>query len=212
MPPQQRERATKASARSTASGDKGSTRRQELLAIAAETFADLGYSRTRIRDIAERANIHNGSLYHHFPGREAMLDELLTPYFDGLVPMNERIINADLSARDKLYQLVRETVLNAAQYRAEVAILQKDWDYLVSVFPYVSRGIQRTERLWLGLFEEGVESGEFRADVNLKVVYRTYRGAMWGVSQWYRPTGRVKIDEIADVQATVLLAGLVASP
>jgi len=48
------------------------TRREELLSIAAKLFAERGFKNTTVRDIADAAGILSGSLYHHFPGKEAL--------------------------------------------------------------------------------------------------------------------------------------------
>ena len=46
---------------------QASTRRDELLAIAAELFATKGFKNTTVRDIADAAGILSGSLYHPKP-------------------------------------------------------------------------------------------------------------------------------------------------
>ena len=56
------------------------TRRDELLAIAAELFAERGFTNTTVRDIADAAGILSGSLYHHFDSKESMVDELLDTF------------------------------------------------------------------------------------------------------------------------------------
>jgi AcrR family transcriptional regulator len=54
------------------------SRREELLAIAAELFAQRGFKNTTVRDIADAAGILSGSLYHHFDSKESMVDEILS--------------------------------------------------------------------------------------------------------------------------------------
>jgi len=49
-------------------------RRAELLAAAAEVFAERGYSGTTVREVAEAAGILGGSLYYHFDSLESMVE------------------------------------------------------------------------------------------------------------------------------------------
>jgi AcrR family transcriptional regulator len=58
------------------------TRRDELLELAAEMFAERGLRATTVRDIADAAGILSGSLYHHFSSKEEMVDEALRSFLD----------------------------------------------------------------------------------------------------------------------------------
>jgi TetR/AcrR family transcriptional regulator, cholesterol catabolism regulator len=194
-------------------GSDGSDRRQEIVRIAGEVFAELGYSRTRIRDIANRAEILNGSLYHHFPGRDAkevMLNEVLRPYMDEFVRITEQAAATDESPDRRLGNLIRSTLKLSAKAKSETMILEKDWDYLYSTLTYVAEGARRAERLWLSVLEEGVGTKVFRKDLDPRVVYHTIRGAQLAVGQWYNARGRINIDQLADIQTAIFLTGITA--
>jgi len=48
-------------------------------------FAERGYRSTNIADIARAAGVAHGTFYVHFPGKEAVLDELLAEFNDAFV-------------------------------------------------------------------------------------------------------------------------------
>lgn len=52
--------------------------RQRILDVSARLFAERGYDRTTVRDIASELGISNPSLYYHFESKEAILLELLS--------------------------------------------------------------------------------------------------------------------------------------
>jgi AcrR family transcriptional regulator len=54
-----------------------SRRRDELLKIAAERFAERGFANVTVDEIGEAAGISGPALYHHFAGKEALLGEML---------------------------------------------------------------------------------------------------------------------------------------
>ena len=62
----------------------GSERRDEILAIAAELFAERGFAATTVREIADSAGILSGSLYHHFDSKESMVEELLRTFLEDI--------------------------------------------------------------------------------------------------------------------------------
>ncbi len=59
--------------------------RLSLLAAAQRCFADKGYVSTQIGDIAKAAGVAHGTFYVHFPNKEALLEELLEQFNQGLL-------------------------------------------------------------------------------------------------------------------------------
>jgi AcrR family transcriptional regulator len=46
--------------------------RQLLISVARQRFAEKGYAATSIEEIIQGAGVARGSLYHHFPGKDAL--------------------------------------------------------------------------------------------------------------------------------------------
>ena len=81
-------------------------RRDELLEIAAELFAEKGFKNTTVRDIADAAGILSGSLYHHFDSKESMVDEILRSFLDELFGDYDDILAKKLSPRERFEAIV----------------------------------------------------------------------------------------------------------
>jgi AcrR family transcriptional regulator len=56
---------------------------EQLLAVAGDTFAEQG-TEASLREVARRAGVGIGTLYRHFPTREALLEAVLRQGFDTL--------------------------------------------------------------------------------------------------------------------------------
>ena len=63
---------------SPALDDRGRTRRQEILDAAAALFAEKGYQRAAVKEIAERAGIAPGTIYLYFESKGDLLIQLMT--------------------------------------------------------------------------------------------------------------------------------------
>jgi len=50
----------------------GADRRQQILEVAAEIFADQGYKGATTREIAERARVNEAIIFRHFPSKEEL--------------------------------------------------------------------------------------------------------------------------------------------
>lgn len=51
--------------------------RAELVRVAGRLFADRGYANTPLDEIAKRAGLTKGALYHHFRGKRALFDAVV---------------------------------------------------------------------------------------------------------------------------------------
>lgn len=58
--------------------------RNRILMTAMELFWEKGYNSTSVSDILSRSQIHSGSLYHFFPGKQDVLIGVLEAYRDGI--------------------------------------------------------------------------------------------------------------------------------
>ncbi|WP_066956857.1 TetR/AcrR family transcriptional regulator [Streptomyces lushanensis] len=59
--------------------------RERILAAALTEFAEKGYHEASISDITARAGVSRGLISYYFPGKQALADELLDRYLDGVV-------------------------------------------------------------------------------------------------------------------------------
>lgn len=187
-----------------------SSRRDELLATAGQMFAEQGLRSTTVRDIADAAGILSGSLYHHFDSKESMVDEILRGFLDDLFARYREIAASSKSATETLRGLVIASFESIDAERNAVAIYQDEAKRLSSQerFAYISELNVEFRRLWQSVLQRGVENGEFRADLDVELVYRFMRDTVWVAVRWYRPGGSMSVDSIADQYLSVVLDGI----
>src|ERR1044071_3970476 len=129
------------------------SRRDELLQLAAEMFAERGFRATTVRDIADAAGILSGSLYHHFDSKESMVDEILTGFLDELFGRYREIVESGLAPKAALEAVVTASLESIDRHHAEVAIYQNDAKYLAQFerFGYIAeRGVE-FRKIWVGV-------------------------------------------------------------
>ena len=186
------------------------TRREELLAIAAELFAERGFKNTTVRDIADAAGILSGSLYHHFDSKESMVDEILSSFQQELFRRYDEVMAADLDARTKVERIVRLSFQAIDQHHSEVAIFQNEAAYLLGFerFGYLADRNRQFRQVWMSLLESGTAEGALRPDLDAELVFRFIRDTVWVAVRWYRPGGAMSADEVADQYLSILLDGI----
>lgn len=186
------------------------SRRDELLAIAAEQFAQRGFRGTTVRHIADAAGILSGSLYHHFDSKESMVDEILRTFQDDLFGRYDEILASSADPRAKLEQAVRVSFEAIDQHHSEVAIFQNDAAYLATLdgFDYIEQRHAQSREVWMTLLRSAASAGALRPDLDLDLVYRFIRDTVWVAVNWYRPGGSLSADQVADQYVTILLEGI----
>jgi AcrR family transcriptional regulator len=148
---------------------RGRTTRANLLKVAQELFVRLGYERTTMGDIAGRAGVGVGTLYHHFPDKRALLLELIDAFGDRLAA-NRRgdefaaFLGDDARAAIEAWLRARYARLRAGRslYPAVVGLLGSDDE--------LRRRFERVEQLAIdsfrGLIEFGTRRGLMRKGID----------------------------------------------
>jgi TetR/AcrR family transcriptional regulator, cholesterol catabolism regulator len=189
-----------------------SERREEILALTAKLSPDKGYASTTVREIADAAGILSGSLYHHFDSKESMLDEIMHGFLDHIVAQYRATVAEGGDPLQVLQALVREAFSSLGGNPAALAVMINEFNFLVQFprFAYLREGAEETERLWVGVIEDGMRAGVFRSDIDARMIYRFMRDSIWISVRWYRPDGKYRPEQVADFYLELLLDGLVA--
>ena len=187
-----------------------SERREHLVKLAAELFAQKGFQATTVREIADEAGILSGSLYHHFDSKESIVDEILSTFFDELMTANKATIEKGGDPREIISELVRICFGTLEPHRAAITVMQNDWNYLKQFdrFDYLSKAEIETEKLWVDQIKLGQQTGIFREDIDPKVTYLMIRDTIWVAVRWFRPGGRFNTKGLAEHYIKVLFDGV----
>jgi len=92
---------------SAATRQSGPTRREQLLAAAAELFARHGFHGVGIDDIGAAVGISGPALYRHFRSKDAMLGEMLTSISERLLDGGLNRVAASGDPAHALRELIR---------------------------------------------------------------------------------------------------------
>ena len=102
--------------------------RRQVLDAALLLFSTQGYRATNVREIAEKADVSTGNVYHHFADKEAifraLLDEFWTIVESKRYPMT-RVLTSGRFPED-LEQLGAAARDSVREYRAYVALIYVD--------------------------------------------------------------------------------------
>lgn len=147
------------------------TRRQQILAAATAVFAEKGFDRTRMDEVAAAAGVSKGTLYLYFDSKEAIFHALLSQLMEAQFVELERLLDEDLSVVERL-QLLSDQMSLAFEAHEEIRTLMFEFFSLVERDPAVKELMQgmyqRGVDLVRGLLEQGVQRGELRPDLDVE--------------------------------------------
>ncbi|SEG62145.1 DNA-binding transcriptional regulator, AcrR family [Thermomonospora echinospora] len=187
-----------------------SERREHLVRLAAELFAQKGFQATTVRNIADEAGILSGSLYHHFDSKESIVDEILSGFFDEIMASYRAAIDRGQGPRETIAALVRAAFDTLEPHRAAITVMQNDWSYLRGMerFAYLTKAEDEIEEMWAGTIRQGQRQGLFRADIDATLTYRMVRDTIWMAVRWYRPGSGLDPKTLAEHYLKVMFDGI----
>jgi len=136
---------------------------------AMELFVEKGIEGTTIRDIALRARAAEGTMYRHFPGKEALALAIFLEELEALLSDLERIVEEEASCRETIFAMIREFYAFFEDDPVRFSYL------LLSEHAFLRRlpeGTVLPTDLLRGVLRRGIASGELRRiDPDLATAY-----------------------------------------
>jgi AcrR family transcriptional regulator len=180
------------------------SRREQILATAAELFAARGFHGVSVADLGAACGISGPALYKHFSSKDAVLAEMLVSISEELLRVGRERVAAAPDARAALVGLVDWHVDFAVTHRPLIVVQDRDWESLPDDARERVRTLQREYvDLWAaqlrGLYDDpplGLERARATAHVAFGLINSTPH------------SGLLPDDELAALLRTLALRAL----
>jgi len=182
--------------------------RRQILDAAAHLLKHRGYDATTTRAIAAAVGIKGGSIYHHFPSKDAIVGEVVNEgvrvVFDAVVAALAAL-PARSSPRRRLETAIRAHLLSSLEHSDYTSACIRTFAFLPEAVRRECRAERRRyEKLWQHLVDQLCDARLVTSNVSPDSLRLLLLGAVNWAGEWYRP-GRMGIDEIArDFAACVI--------
>ena len=182
---------------------------QEIIAVAARLFKEKGYRATTLEDIAAEVGMLKGSLYYYIRSKEELLHLVVADPIRQAYNKLEEIVNSDAPATTKITQAIANHLTLFHQHYPHIAVYLHDFHNLTQKLQQnVIETPKHYQRLLTQLLQQGVDTGEFRPDLDISVTGYAILGMCNWMYRWYHPEGGKSAEEVAEVFTKLALEGL----
>lgn len=183
-------------------------RLEKILATGTTLFDKKGFGRTSMDDIAEAAGITKRTLYRYVSSKQDFLLMIHEQFLDAAEALLDQG-DAGASATARLESFVRAYVTVIVRHQRAVRVFFDESNQLT---PEAKQSVvdrrDGFERRLREILRAGIASGEFDTEIDVHVVSAGIFGALASVYQWYTASGSLRTATLADLLATLVLAGL----
>ena len=120
------------------------TRREQILATAAELFAARGFHGVSVADLGAACGISGPALYKHFASKDAVLAEMLVSISEELLSVGRERVASAAAPAASLAALVDWHVDFALRHRPLIVVQDRDWESLPAEAREQVRALQRS--------------------------------------------------------------------
>ncbi|MBR0756251.1 TetR/AcrR family transcriptional regulator [Bradyrhizobium jicamae] len=186
----------------------------EIMRAARAVFVEKGYEEALLSDIAERADVVEGSIYRYFENKRDLLVKVIEDWYEAMLSDYDQQLSGIRGTRNRLRYMVwrhLETVHEEpALCHLMFQIIRSGADYSATAVHELNR--KYTHRT-LDIVREGIDAGELRGDIPLRLV----RDMMYGCVEhrtwaYLRGEGDFDSNHVADAIVDLVLGGLAKAP
>ena len=173
---------------------KSAATRQRILDAAAGIFAQKGYGRTLMSDIAAEVGVHVTGLYYHFDTKDALAEAMVNHVAElGYHDVQQALaaLPANATFRQRIEAAVQAQLNGIIERRTYIQAQLKVLSELPEDIQSRHRMIlRRTADFWRALFHDAVRDGQIRPELDPGVARQIMGGSMNWAVEWYREGGR----------------------
>lgn len=192
------------------SANRGGDKYQRILDAAVAVFAEKGFFTARIADIAERADVADGTVYLYFKSKEEILMAAINTAFDAFMILARTELKKLSNPVDRLRRLAFLHLDALGSNRNLAVVFQME---LRQSTRFLSEFSHHHMIEYLGLVREAITDGQadgtFRREMSDKYAANCFFGALDEmVTSWVLRENDYQASHVADVVVDIFLNGM----
>jgi AcrR family transcriptional regulator len=183
-----------------------------LLSSAARVFAQRGYHRTSMRDLARASGISLAGVYYYVQSKEELLFLIQHRNFEAVLDGMRQALAGISDPVDRLARFIDNHLDYFATHMAEMKVLSHEAGALTGEYLQRVNDMKREyTRALMDILAE-IEKTHGPAHANRRVAAYSLFGMMNWIYNWYDPLGDVGVELLSQTICRLFLGGYVGLP
>ena len=187
--------------------------REKILEASMTLFSRKGYHETSMDDIVEESGFSKGAIYGYFDSKEALFIELQKKFATLNYLELKAVIDKEKTALAKLERTADLVFASMCEVSEEMCLMDLEFQVASSRSPKMRKQHRFQQMAVMKLLEdtikEGIESGEFRKEVDASSLAAILISAIGGLSNLMVTAGiKFKWDKIKDALVSTVRSGI----
>ena len=185
-----------------------SSMKDTIKKVSIQLFYKQGYFATGISDIARASGIQKASVYYHYANKEDILFDILKTTMKDLDANLEKALKGAKATEEKVRAAIRSHVIFHIDRQKEVFISDSELRGLtVDNYKTIIDLRDKYEKKFQALIRAGIKEGVF-SNLDYKVTSYGMITMCTAVSIWFRLSGRLTQEDIANIYSEFIVKGL----
>ena len=170
-------------------------RRQKIIYAALELFVSKGYAATKVTDIAKRANMSTGLMFHYFESKEKLYEELIQMGLEGTAYPGEQkcehAIDFFVQFTEQLFEYMRKQPIMAKMF-----LLMAEAQRSEATPEHIRQTAMRVNTIeqFVPIIEWGQREGNIR-DGDPKVLSNAFFCCIQGIAERYATNQEIDLPQ-----------------
>lgn len=182
----------------------------DIMKAARDVFREKGYEEALISEIAERAEVVEGSIYRYFENKRDLLLKVIEDWYETMLSDYDQQLSGISGTRNRLRFMIWR---HLATVHEDPALCHLMFQFLRAGPDYSTTAVYDLNRKYtrrtLDIVQEGIASGEIRPDISLRLVRDMIYGCVEHRTWAYlRGEGDFDTNKTADAIVDLVLGGL----
>lgn len=186
-----------------------STRKDEIIRVAANLFNERGYSAVSMRDIAQEVGIKAASLYNHIESKQELLSTIVMHLARKFTSGMDTIVATSDGPVEKIRSLIEMHIDITVNHSQALSSLNNDWMHLdeadLKAFVKMREDYEQNFR---EIIKQGIEKGAIKPR-HPEVILFSILSTLRTLYLWYQKRGKLDVNILKKDMLAVLLEGIV---
>lgn len=161
--------------------------KNKIISASIEVFAEFGYHKASMDEIALRANVAKGTLYYHFSSKAELFKTIVMNAFNDLIDRVITDLKSDFNSEELIKRIIRHNT----------DLFLESTDFVQIIYNELSNGIEqevldelkkiKVEYLNFitNILKEGIEGGEVELKVDCNLASSAIFGIIWSTLEYF---------------------------